>query len=198
MSIKRIEGKVLENRFVRLEPHEEGHRAGLREAARADSSLFAYMPADISGTAFDRWFDWTTSISDGGRELAFTVRRIADGAIVGSTRFLNIELAHRRVEIGHTWYHRAAWGGVVNPSAKFLLFSFGFDDLSLNRIELKCDARNARSRAAILKLGASEEGTLRRHMVLSDGFVRDTVYFSVLKDEWPHVRDGLERRLPSS
>ncbi len=195
MSRTFIEAKALQNQFVRLEPHAEAHRAGLREAARGDTDLFAYMPADISGTAFDRWFDWTTSVSDGRKELAFTVRRLADDAIVGSTRFLNIELAHKRVEIGHTWYRRDVWGGAVNPSCKYVLFAFGFDDLGLNRIELKCDARNARSRAAILKLGATEEGTLRRHMVMFDGYVRDTVYFSVLKDEWPQVRTGLERRL---
>lgn len=195
MSSKFIESKTLQNAFVRLEPHAEAHRAGLREAARGDTDLFAYMPADISGTAFDRWFDWTTSVSDGRKELAFTVRRLSDDAIVGSTRYLNIELAHKRVEIGHTWYRRDAWGGAVNPSCKFLLFAFGFGDLGLNRVELKCDARNARSRAAILKLGATEEGTLRQHMVMSDGYVRDTVYFSVLKDEWPTVRSGLERRL---
>lgn len=195
MNAKLIEAKTLENELVRLEPHAEAHRAGLREAARGDTDLFAYMPADISGNAFERWFDWTTSVSDGRKELVFTVRRLADDAIVGSTRFLNIELAHKRVEIGHTWYRRDVWGGAVNPSCKFLLFAFGFDEVGLNRIELKCDARNARSRAAILKLGATEEGTLRRHMVMSDGYVRDTVYFSVLKEEWPQVRRGLEHRL---
>lgn len=190
-----IDARPLENAHVRLEPHAEAHREGLRAAAAGDAALFAYMPADISGGGFDRWFDWTTSVSDGKRELALSVRRRSDGRIVGSTRFLNIELAHKRVEIGHTWYARDAWGGAVNPSCKYLLFQFGFDDLKLNRIELKCDARNARSRAAIAKLGAREEGTLRRHMVMFDGYVRDTVYFGVIADEWPAVRDGLERRL---
>ena len=191
----RIVAKALENGFVRLEPHAAPHRDGLRAAAAGDTALFAYMPADISGGGFDRWFDWTTSVSTGERELAFTVRRLSDGRIVGSTRYLNIELAHKRVEIGHTWYARDAWGGAVNPSCKFLLFQFGFEDLKLNRVELKCDARNARSRAAIAKLGAREEGTLRRHMVMFDGYVRDTVYFSVLAEEWPAVRAGLEKRL---
>jgi len=195
VSEKRIPPKTLENAFVHLEPHRDEHREGLRAAAAGDAALFAYMPADISGSAFDRWFDWTSRVSDGARELAFTVLRRADGRIVGSTRFLNIELAHKRVEIGHTWYAREAWGGAVNPSCKLLLMQFGFEDLELNRVELKCDARNARSRAAILKLGAKEEGTLRRHMVTFDGFVRDTVYFSVVAEEWPAVRDGLQQRL---
>jgi RimJ/RimL family protein N-acetyltransferase len=190
-----IPAETLENAAVRLEPHAEEHRDGLRAAAAGDADLFAYMPADISGSAFDRWFDWTSRVSDGVRELAYTVRQQADGRIVGSTRFLNIELAHRRVEIGHTWYARDVWGGAVNPSCKFLLMQFGFEALKLNRIELKCDARNSRSRAAILKLGAKEEGTLRKHMVTSNGFVRDTVYFSVVADEWNDVKATLLRRL---
>jgi N-acetyltransferase len=191
----RIEAKVLENKYVRLEPHAEAHREGLRQAAKADAPLFAFMPTDISGANFDRWFDWTAGVSDGRRELAFSVINGQDGRIVGSTRYLNIELAHRRVEIGHTWYARDSWGGAINPSCKFLLFAHGFDDLKLNRVELKCDARNSRSRAAILKLGAQEEGTLRRHMVMSDGFVRDTVYFSVVASEWPSVMTQLQRRI---
>lgn len=189
-----IAAKLLENGRVRLEPHAEEHREGLRAAAQGDAALFSYMPADISGSAFDRWFDWTTGVSDGRRELAFTVRR-GDGRIVGSTRFLNIELAHRRVEIGHTWYARDSWGSDVNPSCKYLLFRFGFEDLNLNRIELKCDARNIRSRAAILRLGAIEEGTLRKHMIMHDGYVRDTIYFSIVAEEWPPARAKLERRL---
>lgn len=99
------------------------------------------------------------------------------------------------MEIGHTWYARDSWGGTVNPSCKYLLFSYAFDTLKFNRVELKCDARNTRSRAAILKLGALEEGTLRKHMVTYDGFIRDTVYFSVVAEEWPRVRAGLESRL---
>ena len=191
----RIEAKRLENKHVCLEPHAEAQREGLRAAAADDAALFSFMPADISGRGFDRWFDWTSGVSDGKHELAFTVRRKGDGRIVGSTRYLNIELAHRRVEIGHTWYARDVWGGAVNPSCKYLLFSYAFDTLNFNRVELKCDARNTRSRAAILKLGAQEEGTLRRHMVTYDGFVRDTVYFSLVADEWPQARANLERRL---
>ena len=191
----RIEAKVLENKFVRLEPHAEAHREGLRAAAKADAPLFAFMPADISGSHFDRWFDWSAGVSDGKRELAFSVIDLKTGLIAGSTRYLNIELAHRRVEIGHTWYARNNWGSAINPSCKFLLFAFAFDDLKLNRVELKCDARNSRSRAAILKLGAHEEGTLRQHMVMSDGFVRDTVYFSVVAKEWPSVTTQLQRRI---
>ncbi|MEQ1752566.1 MAG: GNAT family protein [Micropepsaceae bacterium] len=195
MSENRILPKLLEIDCIRLEPHAEAHREGLRQAAHNDAALFAYMPADLSGKGFDRWFDWTTGISDGKREMAWTVTDGQTGRIVGSTRYLNIELPHKRVEIGHTWYTRDAWGSLTNPSCKYLLLQFGFEELALNRIELKCDARNKRSCAAILKLGAREEGTLRSHMVMSDGYVRDTIYFSVLKAEWPLVKQSLLRRI---
>jgi RimJ/RimL family protein N-acetyltransferase len=191
----RVEPVVLENAFVRLEPVEEAHREGLRAAAKGDTPMFDYMPMDLSGGDFDRWFDWSKSVSDGRHELAFAVVRKPDGRIVGSTRYLNIDAANKRLEIGHTWYARDTWSSPVNPSCKFLLFRHGFDALKWNRVELKCDARNKRSRAAILKLGAKEEGTLRKHMVLRDGYVRDTIYFSVIAEEWPAVRDALHTRL---
>ena len=186
---------ILEDPHVRLEPVEEHHREGLRAAARGDQALFDYMPMDLSGTDFDRWFDWSKSVTASHRELVFTVVHKADGRIVGSTRYFNIDAAHKRLEIGYTWYARDTWSSAVNPACKFLLFRHGFEALKWNRVELKCDARNKRSRAAILKLGAKEEGTLRKHMVLRDGFVRDTIYFSVVADEWPAVRDGLHTRI---
>lgn len=191
----RVEPVVLENAFVRLEPVEESLREGLHEAAKGDTPLFDYMPMDLSGGDFDRWFDWSKSVSDGRHELVFAVVRKSDGRIVGSTRYLNIDAANKRLEIGHTWYARDSWSSPVNPSCKFLLFAHAFESLKWNRVELKCDARNKRSRAAILKLGAKEEGTLRKHMVLRDGYVRDTIYFSVVAEEWPAVRDALQKRI---
>lgn len=189
-----VEPVVLENEFVRLEPVDERHREGLRSAAR-ESALFDYMPADLSGADFDKWFAWSRGLIGKGQEMPYAVIAKPSGRIVGSTRFLNIEPAHKRMEIGHTFYARDSWSSAVNPSCKFLMFEYGFDHLEWNRVELKCDARNERSRAAILKLGAKEEGTLRKHMVLRDGFVRDTIYFSVVASEWPDVRTGLRNRL---
>jgi RimJ/RimL family protein N-acetyltransferase len=191
----KVEPVVLESTFVRLEPVDEGHREGLRAAAQEDAALFDYMPMDLSGADFDRWFDWSKAVSDGRHELVFTVIRRHDNRVVGSTRYLNIEPAHKRLEIGHTWYVRDTWASAINPSCKFLLFAHAFEALSWNRVELKCDARNERSRAAILKLGAQEEGTLRQHMILRDGFLRDTIYFSVVAKEWPAVCDALHNRI---
>ena len=191
----KVEPVVLENAFVRLEPVDRSHCEGLRQAAQGDTTLFDYMPMDLSGGDFDRWFDWSVEVSDSRHELVFVVVRKTDNRVVGSTRYLNIEVAHKRLEIGHTWYARDAWASAINPSCKFLLFAYAFETLRWNRVELKCDARNTRSRAAILKLGAQEEGTLRKHMVLRDGFIRDTVYFSVVADEWPALRDALHKRV---
>jgi RimJ/RimL family protein N-acetyltransferase len=182
----------LENAFVRLEPLRDEHREELRLAASGDPAVFAYMPADLSGGGFDAWMEWSLAQA---RDAVWAVRARNCGTLAGSTRFLNADLAHRRVEIGYTWYARPFWSGPVNPSCKFLLFQYGFETLGLNRIELKTDARNARSRAAIAKLGAREEGTLRAHMIVQHGHVRDTVYFSVIRPEWPSVRAGLLARL---
>ncbi|MEM1151635.1 MAG: GNAT family protein [Pseudomonadota bacterium] len=119
-----------------------------------------------------------------------------EGEVVGATSFLDVQPNHKRLEIGGTWYRHDMRATVVNPAAKFRLleraFRCGFD-----RVELKTDARNTRSRAAIAKLGGREEGTLRRHMINHDGRARDTVYFSILAAEWPEVRSRLEARISS-
>ena len=128
-------------------------------------------------------------------ELAFAVFHKELGRHVGMTRYLNIEEAHRKLEIGSTWYEPAVWAGVVNPECKFLLMRHAFETLKFHRVEFKTDARNARSRAAILKLGAREEGIFRKHMIMADGHVRDSVWFSVIDDEWPAVKAGLEKRI---
>lgn len=126
---------------------------------------------------------------------AFTVRDAATGEVRGSTTFTEYVPAQKRVEIGTTWYGRAFQGGRTNPAAKLLLLAHAFDVWSVNRVALRCDARNERSARAIERLGATREGRLRRHRIAPDGSVGDTLYFSILREEWPAVRAGLERRL---
>lgn len=183
----------LTGRFVRLEPLAEAHREGLRAVAN-DPALWAFMPLAGSGAGFDLWFDTALKTHQSGAHIAFAVRRLADNALVGSTRFLEIVPDHKRAEIGWTWYAKVAQAGPVNPECKLLLMTHAFD-AGANRVELKTDARNARSRAAILKLGAKQEGIFRTHMVMPDGHLRDSVYFSIIRREWPHVRAGLAARL---
>lgn len=177
---------------VRLEPLVEAHRDDLARAAAAPE-IWTHMPHAASGAGFLAWFEQALSAAHTAREAVWAVR--ADGELVGSTRYLAIEPAHRRLEVGHTWYAPRTWGTRINPACKFALLRYAFETLRFNRIELKTDARNLRSQAAILKLGAMREGVFRAHMVRPDGTLRDSVYFSIVREEWPRVRDRLSARL---
>ena len=177
---------------VRLEPLVAEHRDGLAPAAD-HGEIWDHMPHDASGAGFDGWFDHSLKLALAGREAVWAVR--TDGVLVGSTRYLAIEPEHRRLEIGHTWYAPQVWAGRVNPACKLALLRYAFESLGFNRVELKTDNRNLRSQAAIAKLGATREGVFRAHMVRRDGSLRDSVYFSIVRDEWPTVRDRLAARL---
>ena len=183
---------VLQIADLRLEPLAEAHREALRRAADAPE-IWAYTPSDGSGAGFTAWFESALAAVAAGREAVWAVA--ADGEVVGSTRYMAIEPAHRRLEIGHTWYAPAVWATKVNPACKFALLRHAFEALGFNRVELKTDIRNLRSQAAIAKLGAVKEGVFRAHMVRPDGSLRDTVYFSIVRDEWPAVRERLAARL---
>jgi RimJ/RimL family protein N-acetyltransferase len=185
--------RVLRGRFIALEPVNDEHRDGLRAAAAGQPESFRYMPLSAAET-FEAWWDDLSSDMTKGTRIVFAVRRLADAAIVGSTSYGNIVPEHARTEIGWTWYAKAAQATAVNPEAKLLLLQNAFS-AGYKRVEFKTDARNARSRAAIAKLGAKEEGTFRSHMWMPDGSRRDTVYFSVTDEEWPQVKAGLEARL---
>jgi len=189
-----IRAVALEAFGVRLEPLAEHHRAGLARAADAPE-IWDHMPLSGQGDGFDRWFDAALAVGRTGEEAVWAVRTLHDQALVGGTRFLAIVAAHRRVELGHTWYAPAVWGSFVNPACKFALLAYAFEDLGLNRVEFKTDNLNLRSQAAIAKLGAVCEGVFRAHMVRRDGSLRDSVYYSITRDDWPAVREGLRRRL---
>jgi RimJ/RimL family protein N-acetyltransferase len=184
---------TLDGRFVRLEPLEERHRELVRPAAQ-HPEIFTVTTSAL-GPLYDPYIDNALRRSAGGHEMAFVVWHKAHGRPVGMTRYLNIEPAHRKLEIGSTWYEPSVWAGAVNPECKLLLMRHAFETLKFHRVEYKTDVRNGRSRAAILKLGARQEGILRKHMIMADGHVRDSVYFSVIDEEWPAVKAGLERRL---
>lgn len=188
-----IPANELAGRVVRLEIITEAHREGLRKAA-ADPKIWQFLPMDGSGTQFDRWFDAALATQAAGTQIVYAVRRISNDRLIGSTRLANLVPDHKRVEIGYTWYATLAHGGPVNPECKLLLLDHAFSH-GANRVELKTDARNTHSQAAIAKLGATQEGTLRAHMVARDGFVRDSIYFSIIRPEWPELRDKLRARL---
>lgn len=186
-------GITLTGRFVALEPLAPSHYEALIRAAE-NPEIWRYIPFDVaSGGYAARIPDFVHEI-ERGRQVTFVVRRLADSTIVGSSSFLAIAPEHARVEIGATWYTADSQGTAVNPEAKYLMLSHAFAT-NFNRVELKTDAKNARSRAALKKLGAVEEGTLRGHMWMPQGYFRDSVYFSIIASDWPHVRAALERRL---
>jgi len=188
-----LDAVTLDGRFVRLEPLEERHREPVRPAAQ-HPEIFTVTTSAL-GPLYDPYIDNALRRSASGHEMAFVVWHKAEQRYVGMTRYLNIEAAHRKLEIGSTWYEPSVWAGFVNPECKLLLMRHAFEVLGFNRVEYKTDVRNSRSRAAILKLGAKQEGILRKHMIMADGHVRDSVYFSVIDEEWPAVKAGLEQRL---
>jgi RimJ/RimL family protein N-acetyltransferase len=179
------------DRFVRLAPLADDHHAGLAVAA-ADGALWTHWPRDMSG-GYAAHIHWQQTEMAAGRFLFHTVLS-PTGAVLGQTAYLNIRPEHAGVEIGHTWYVRGVQGGAVNPAAKRLLLSHAFA-CGVERVELKTDARNTRSRAAILKLGATFEGIHRRNMRRPDGAWRDTAWYSILAAEWPEIQAELEVRL---
>ncbi len=183
---------VLETHGVRLEPLGPQHAAPL--SALVDAQLWAGMTVPLPDTpeAMRRYVDAALAAPD---HVPFAVVGADDGQVRGSTRLYDLAPAQRRVEIGSTFYGRAWWGGVTNPACKYLLLRHAFEDLGLQRVALRGDSRNSRSLAAMRRLGATEEGTLRAHRIAPDGSTGDTVYFSILADEWPRVRDGLLDRL---
>ncbi|WP_412061494.1 GNAT family N-acetyltransferase [Rubrivirga sp. IMCC45206] len=189
---------VLEGAHVRLEPLTRDHLDALAEVA-LDPDLWAWTASTVRSRAdLEAYVDTALAMQADGTALPFATIDVASGRVVGSTRFGNYVAAHRRVEIGWTFVAAPWQRTAVNTEAKLLMLRHAFDTLGLTRVEWKTDALNTRSRAAILRLGAVEEGTLRHHMVVAGGRLRDTVYFSVTAAEWPAVEARLAERLARS
>ncbi len=185
----------LEGDLVVLEPLREEHGDELWAAAQA-AEIWAWLEHfGSSRERFDAWLAPALAASASGGESAFVVRRALDGKVIGSSRYLAVRPADRVVEIGWTWFNPSAWRSGANLETKLLLLGHAFERLGCVRVELKTDARNERSRAAIAALPARFEGVLRKHMIVPDVGQRDTAYYSVLDDEWPEVRASLEGRL---
>lgn len=176
---------------ISLAPLSPSHRAGLSEAAR-EGDLWRWWPRGDMSADFDTHFDWQQGEVDAGRWIIHTV--FDNDRIVGQTCYLAIRPEHRGVEIGGTWYRQSAQGSRVNPACKYMLLDNAFA-CEAERVELKTDANNARSRAAIEKMGATFEGVFRRHMLYPDGRWRDTAWYSVIREDWPRVAGELQRRL---
>jgi RimJ/RimL family protein N-acetyltransferase len=190
---------TLEGSVVRLEPLRADHAELFWEAAKDGvDDIFRWIPYSMQTPEdFRRVVEKAMTEQQRGESVVFaTVERTSE-SVIGSTRFMNIDRVNRRAEIGSTWIAQAWQRTAVNTEAKFLMLQHAFEVWNCIRVELKTDALNQRSRGAILRLGAKEEGTLRKHLLTWSGRVRDTVYFSILDTEWPEVKTRLERRLAS-
>ena len=185
----------LEGSRAALEPLEPGHAEDLWRAAQAPEIWRWLAHIGSSREYFDRWFEASLAAQREGREGVFATRDRRSGEVVGSTRYFAVRPDDRALEIGWTWLNPSAWGSGVNVEVKLLMLAHAFDDLGCVRVELKTDARNERSRAAMAAIPARFEGVLRQHMIVPDVGQRDSAYYSVIDGEWPAVRANLERRL---
>lgn len=184
-------------RHVRLEPYNDLNREEVRAALDTDADAWALFSRTGQGEHFDQWWSDAQDAASRGENVNFAVRLLATGAVVGTTSYLGVSREHATVEIGATFYRPEARGGPVNPDCKRLLLGRAFE-AGANRVQIVTDARNLRSQAAIAKLGAVREGVLRASKVTWTGHIRDTVVFSVVRSEWPDVRDRLDARLRSA
>jgi RimJ/RimL family protein N-acetyltransferase len=190
-----VDPVVLEGVHVRLEPLSRKHIAGLCEVG-LEEQLWRWIPTPVR-TADDMaaYVELALKEQANGMSLPFAQIEKATGRLIGSTRYMNIDRVHHRVEIGCTWIGREWQRTAANTEAKYLLLRHAFETLGCMRVELKTDSLNDKSRAAILRIGAKEEGIFRNHMITSTGRIRHTVYFSVIDSEWPEVKSRLERKL---
>ena len=186
---------TLEGRHVRLVPLTIEHVPALWEAGNHADIWRWTLNRPTSEDDMRRYVEAALATRAAGKNLPFATLETGSGRVIGSTRYHNWEPPHPRVEIGYTWITRSWQRTPVNTEAKYLMLRHAFETLGLARVELRTDALNARSRAAIVRIGGVEEGTLRRHMINDAGRIRDTVYFSILDDEWPRVKLRLEEKL---
>jgi N-acetyltransferase len=186
---------VLEGRVVSLEPLAERHWPGIL-AVGLDPSLWRWT-IDRSDTpdGLRRWFDTAMTAAAEGKAVPYATVHRASGQVVGSSRFADLDGINRHVEIGWTWVAPAWQRSAVNAEAKYLMLRHAFESWGCHRVQLKTDALNTRSREAMLRIGAREEGLFRRYQVTQGGRVRDTAWYAVTDLEWPAVRSRLEQRL---
>lgn len=188
---------TLVGRHVRLEPLNLAHAAELLQALALDPSIWRWMPSAPPATLQEMEAFLTTALASqsAGNVVLFTQMEQASGQVVGSTTYMNISRRDRGLEIGGTWIGKPWQRTAINTEAKYLLLRHAFEDLGAVRVQLKTDLRNLQSQAAIERLGAHREGVLRKHMLVCDGFIRDTVMYSIIDAEWPARKAELEAKM---
>ncbi len=188
---------TLVGKHVRLEPLTAAHAAELFAVLSLEPSIWQWWlvppPADVAG--MEKLVAEALAAQAQGNVVAFVQVEVASGRCVGGTTYLNINRRDRGLEIGSTWIGKPWQRTAINTEAKYLLLRHAFEDLKAVRVQLKTDARNLRSQRAIERLGAVREGCLRRHMLVRDGVIRDSVFYSIIDTEWPTVKAGLEAKM---
>jgi N-acetyltransferase len=184
----------LDGRYVRLEPVTPELRDELRGAVDCDPEAWEIMSVNGCGEGFDDWWGALEAETVRGERIAYAIRRLEDGKVVGTSSYLNMRPAHSGLEVGATFLHPDARSGPVNPEVKRLMLTHAFESGAI-RVEFMVDVRNARSQAAVLKLGATKEGVLRNHKITWTGHVRDTAVFSITDYDWPAIKQRLDFRL---
>jgi RimJ/RimL family protein N-acetyltransferase len=195
LSVSSLGPCTLEGEHLRLEPLRKTHARGLLEAGK--DLDWAWMPAKLTdGKAINSFISDSLKAESQGTEFPFAIMlKDEHNRVIGSTRYLDVQPAHKGVEIGWTWYSPEFWGTYVNPETKFILLKHAFEDWKAIRVQLKTDHRNMHSQRAILKLGAKFEGRLRQHRIRYDRTYRDTMMYSILDIEWPTVKKTLLKRI---
>lgn len=190
-----VQPLTLTGQVIRLEPLTLQHAPDLLAAGQVESEktfAYFYTPTPFNLAGFEDYVRYMLSMS---AMVPFATVLLETGQAIGVTTYMDIQPAHRNLEIGFTWMGRAYQGTKVNPEAKYMLLRHAFEEQGALRVQLKTDLRNLQSQRAIEKLGAKKEGVLRKHRILQDGYIRDSVLYSILDTEWPEVKAGLEARL---
>jgi RimJ/RimL family protein N-acetyltransferase len=185
----------LEGSAVRLEPLSESHHDALCSVG-LDPELWKWIPIQVLNR--EQMMSYIRAVladQEKGTSIPFATVERSSGKVIGATRFMNIDMPNKRVEIGSTWIGAPWQRSAINTEAKYLMMRHAFETWGCNRVELKTDSLNSKSRNAILRIGAKQEGILRSHMVTWSGRLRDTVYFSVIAPEWPEVKANLEAKM---
>jgi RimJ/RimL family protein N-acetyltransferase len=186
---------TLEGERAKVAPMQLTHVEELFKAGRSQE-IWNYMPMRVKSVDDMRELVLQALASkENGVDLPFVIIDQQSNNIVGSTRFLDISAANRNLEIGWTWLSPEVWRTRINTECKYLLLKHCFEELDTVRVQIKADGRNERSLNAIERIGAKREGTLRKHRIMHDGYIRDTVFFSIIAEEWPEVKERLERLL---
>jgi RimJ/RimL family protein N-acetyltransferase len=186
---------TLTGKNVELIPLQISHRDALLEASTDGELWELWFTSVPSENDIDKYIDFALTEQEKDWALPFTVVKKADNKIIGSTRFCNVESPNRRAEIGYTWYAKSFQRTGVNTECKYLLLKHAFETLEAIAVELRTHWHNHKSRSAIARIGAKQDGVLRNHMIDHNGLFRDTVVFSIIQSEWPVVKKSLEHKM---